>query len=593
MSLALDLAPVAARRERSPLLLASLAWAALAIGMMVRDYHRFDHQIGSTDDAMRLFQIHEWLRGAGWYGLFTDRFSPPTGYMPHWSRLIDVPIGGMILLFERFVSPARAEQLTLVIWPLIPLSGVFLGLTAIASRIGNAATPILMIAAAIGAASVHYIFAPGAIDHHNVQLMLSVGFIAFILDTDRGRLKAWLAGLCAALLLAVGFESLHIFILGTGFLLLGAVMRPHETPATKHVFLALGLGLSAVFLATTPPAAWLVPHCDALAFNSFAAVVIASLGTAAVLHRGMTSSPSARIGLLALVWLAAGLVFLAIDPVCRGGPLAELDPRLKPLWLDSVREAQPLSGLFDNPGKIVGFFAIPVLALLAAALSFWRGQAERRTVLLVGLVLSSLALSCLQIRFVTYAGWFGACLAAIAWSRLIGGPDVVAVLKRIALTVLLPYALIVLGDRAAKTVESAAAAPSEAAYQSCNDLRNLGAIAALPKGTILSHIDLGPYLLAKTEHRVIMGPYHRAAEAIVFGQTAFMGSALKAKEAILAHPARIDYVVDCPSLGSAPSLQPQGQTNFRQDLLQGTTFDWLERVGMGEGNPILVFKVKR
>jgi hypothetical protein len=57
--------------------------------------------------------------------------------------------------------------------------------------------------------------------------------------------------------------------------------------------------------------------------------------------------------------------------------------------------------------------------------------------------------------------------------------------------------------------------------ESCNDLRNFSAVEALPRGTILSHIDLGPYLLAETGHDVIMGPYHRAAEAILFGQQAF------------------------------------------------------------------------
>src|SRR3546814_1525893 len=71
---------------------------------------------------MRLMQVRGLLDGQGWYDLRQYRLNPPGGFDIHWSRLVDLPIAGLILLFKPFVGTGEAERLACGIAPLLPLS---------------------------------------------------------------------------------------------------------------------------------------------------------------------------------------------------------------------------------------------------------------------------------------------------------------------------------------------------------------------------------------------------------------------------------------------------------------------------------------
>src|SRR3546814_13097967 len=71
---------------------------------------------------MRLRQVRGLLDGQGWYDLRQYRLNPPGGFDIHWSRLVDLPIAGLILLFKPFVGTGEAERLACGIAPLLPLS---------------------------------------------------------------------------------------------------------------------------------------------------------------------------------------------------------------------------------------------------------------------------------------------------------------------------------------------------------------------------------------------------------------------------------------------------------------------------------------
>jgi len=62
----------------------------------------------STDDAMRLAQVRDLLAGQSWYDLTQWRMNVPFGLPMHWSRLIDAPIAGLILIFRQFLTPQSA-----------------------------------------------------------------------------------------------------------------------------------------------------------------------------------------------------------------------------------------------------------------------------------------------------------------------------------------------------------------------------------------------------------------------------------------------------------------------------------------------------
>jgi hypothetical protein len=51
----------------------------------------------------------------------------------------------------------------------------------------------------------------------------------------------------------------------------------------------------------------------------------------------------------------------------------------------------------------------------------------------------------------------------------------------------------------------------------CSDTATISALARLPPGLVLADIDLGPYIVALTPHRVVMAPYHRIDRSIIEG----------------------------------------------------------------------------
>ena len=80
--------------------------------------HLFESQ--DPDSFLRLVQVRDLLAGQGWFDLVQHRMDPPGGALIHWSRLIDAPIAGLILLGNLF---GDGERFALTAWPLLLLLG--------------------------------------------------------------------------------------------------------------------------------------------------------------------------------------------------------------------------------------------------------------------------------------------------------------------------------------------------------------------------------------------------------------------------------------------------------------------------------------
>ena len=76
--------------------------------------------LGDTDDNMRIMQVRALLDGQDWYDLRQYRLNPPAGANIHWSRLVDLPLAGLILLLRPLVGGAGAERSAVAIAPLLP-----------------------------------------------------------------------------------------------------------------------------------------------------------------------------------------------------------------------------------------------------------------------------------------------------------------------------------------------------------------------------------------------------------------------------------------------------------------------------------------
>src|SRR6185437_15343111 len=87
----------------------------------------------STDDAMRLVEVRDLIAGQGWFDLMQYRLDLP-GMLMHWSRIVDAPLAGLILLLRPIMGAARAEAVTLILWPTLLFGAALLLVAAMAGR---------------------------------------------------------------------------------------------------------------------------------------------------------------------------------------------------------------------------------------------------------------------------------------------------------------------------------------------------------------------------------------------------------------------------------------------------------------------------
>ena len=128
--------------------------------------------LGDTDDNMRMMQVRGLLHGQGWFDLRQYRLNPPFGANIHWSRLVDLPIAGLILALRPFLGGPAAERWAVAIAPLLPYLLLLFSLALTARRLVDRRAYPLAFLALFFAGSTNGMFMPTRIDHHGWQLAL-------------------------------------------------------------------------------------------------------------------------------------------------------------------------------------------------------------------------------------------------------------------------------------------------------------------------------------------------------------------------------------------------------------------------------------
>ena len=134
---------------------------------------------------MRLVQVRDLLAGQGWFDLVQHRVNPPDGTPMHWSRLVDAPIAAMIVGLRPLLGPEAAERWAVLLWPLVPALLLLPSAGLIGNRLAGAPGAVLTILAAGLAVPLVRHFVPGRIDHHNVQMALSMALVAALVFIPR------------------------------------------------------------------------------------------------------------------------------------------------------------------------------------------------------------------------------------------------------------------------------------------------------------------------------------------------------------------------------------------------------------------------
>jgi hypothetical protein len=471
-----------------------------------------------NDDGMRLVEIRDFLAGQGWFDLMQYRLGLGEGTLMHWSRLIDLPVAALIRFFGLFLSGEKAEAAALAVWPLSLVFPAMLAMGVAGRRIGGVAGMHVTLGLAALAIFAGNRFAPGAIDHHNVQLVLVAAMTAMILD-DRHRASSHaLAGLAAALAIAVGAETTPFV---AGVCLVVAILWAWEgeafAPAAQAFGLALTVAISLFFFATVPPRFYSTVTCDNLSLGYYS---LAAIGGGLLLFSAVFASRLSRPARFAvLAFVAAGVLgsAIVIAPQCLRSPLADLDPMLVEIWLRNVSEARSILGIErTDPFSLGAFYGSGLFALAVCLFRILHRDRARPHAILLFLIGVSWAIALVQVRGAAFSNLLSAlplALLIVDLRRISRGDSenvAAAFVYVMAVLTSVPAAWAVAGSfLAARMEEPGRNAAGKKSEISCYDRQAVAPLLGLPPGMVAASSEMGVPILRFTPHRVLTAPYHR------------------------------------------------------------------------------------
>jgi hypothetical protein len=522
--------------------------------------------LGDTDDATRLTQVRELLAGAPWFDTTLPRFGGATPLVSHWSRLIDLPLALIVSAAGWFLSTPAAELTARVVWPLFLLLVFFRLLVREAEiRVGEIGA-VIVLTLSVLCLSGQAQFAIGRIDHHNAMILGAVGGLIVLARALETPNVGWHAGALLGLSLCVGYEALAIIVPGVAFAALMACIVPRWLEGVRNTVTALAVALAVGLVLTVVPTRWLHVTCDALALNM---VVLASAGACGLwlLHAYQNQLMLwPRISVMVLVGAVGIGLYGGVEPVCLGGPFAQVDPAVGPIWLDTVHEAQTAFQRGKAMPLPILVFVMACVVGIAAQWVAWRRRPTTDNLFLLVIVSMAFFPAIWQVKLSYYAVWLSTFSLAMSISQLQGNETFSPLTTRLSgvmLTNQATFALLVANlliatgvgpaapaqspvatamayvDASSKataelktapvqTAPSGAMGPSggtEEDSERCRETPSIRTLAGLPRGFFISDVDTGPYIVALTHHDVLAAPYHRIDKAIIAAHRIFIGDA--------------------------------------------------------------------
>lgn len=523
----------------SPLIVAGLIWAVLAAVQLYAGWaFVMTGRSGDPDSAMRLLEIRDWLGGQGWSDLSQYRLGPAGGTAMHWSRLADILPASIIALLAPLVGQADAERLARIATPLIYLFPMIFLSVAIARNLAGRAVDAILTVILLTSFGALVLFGPGAIDHHNLQLVL----VLIIVWAGSGARRAFhgaIAGTATVASMTVGIE--HAPEIAAALAAMGLLWIADPAQEARF-FRAIGLGLMAsatVSLIVFMPHPWPIDYCDAW---TPAIVILMISGGAMVtaLSHSALALRSGYIGRTVVLGMGAAVLGVAVAwafPACLRYPAGD-DMISWRYWMDGISELQSLPALLadQGPGPVVIVLnASPLVIVAAGWLAMRRAERAWCVPLLTALV--ALGMTVAQVRAQAFLGALTAILAAALVARILAQSGA---RSRIAALAFMPIAWMLAGaamlkPEAPRTVADQAACYSDSVY---------AMLRRLPPSLIVVPITAEPHILLATAHRSLGGTYHRN----LAGNHAMIG-------AMIAHPdaaapmlrkAGAHYLLYCP-----------------------------------------------
>lgn len=613
-----DAAPKRAGRLGAFLILALLLALVHVVGLAHDDWSILDGELMGPDSYMRLVRVERLYETGDWYDSTIPRSNTPYGETLHWSRPFDV----LLLAGALLSAPALGFDGGLF------LAGVLIGpilhfLTLLALLWG---ARTLLSRPALGAMAVMFLFQAsissqfqaGQPDHHGLQALLFAALIACtlrLLALPRVGMAVVTGGLAAAAiwvsvegLLAV---ALAMAALAAAWLVRGAT---YVRAGTAFALAAAG-GLALALALERPPAEWLTAEYDRLSVAHLAALLAHAgvWGTLWLWHRIGSAPTSPRwrgVVVVVGVLLAATATWL-LYPKLFAGPMVDVSPRVREIWLPQISEMMSIVGQADRRQSWYLLLLYLGAALPGAAYMVWlvrrsTGVARSLWLFLLLATLLYLGLALLQLRWGIYAQ-----IASLpAYGRLLHevllrlGLDMTSGRRRRFREVLLATAgrlavllIFALGFPAAallaRPAGEAQASPAGTGLLRACDIAAVARTLDRPPQRILTYIFDGPELLYWTPHAVVGTPYHRNGVGILDTYDFFAAIETETAREIVRRRG-IDWLLFCPRGSESLLYRREGETTLLDRLSRGEAPAWLKPIPLPSpvSDEYLLFEVR-
>jgi len=501
-----------------------------------------------VDNGMRALQIRTLLSESGrWFDLTLPVIATPDAYVSPWSRLIDLPYVLLARVLELFMPAGVALEWAFLIWPPLLLA-LFswlcvliierllreLELSSLRHLLLLALTTVLMAIAVLE-------FAPGRIDHHNMQIIAMAAIMLGLLRWDRA--GGWLIGAGSALSVVIGLECLPFVVIAFAGLVTCHVFNVRAAAqvlaGAATAMLATSLLCAAAFLGPNVGLA----QCDAFSAPYLMLMLGASLILLAAAKAGAGLALPVRLLLLvvpaALLLTATGWIY----PECLRGPYQMIDPLSRTLWFDRIWQEKSFLLFFRNGQyETLINLALQAMIILSAVPLMW-GRAQRDPGLAISFLFAAaaLVLTLVVTRYIRFPAalvplFLPAVIASVlagnsAQRRMAGALAGAVVVAAAALSVIVPPV-----ERSFDNIDFMS-------FDECSD-QDFSVLADVAPGRIAVPLGLSMPLVEVLPEGFSLAnvPFHRAAPGMKR-----MFEAFAAKDAGLRRAALepFDYVAVC------------------------------------------------
>lgn len=572
-------------------LLCWLGWALFLIACFhdqLWPYRSLD-----PDDYMRLSQVRDWLAGQGWFDVHQYRMNAPDGADMHWSRLVDVPLGLVIMVMRPLFGSLMAQSIAAVVVPLGQLALLML-LISKSVNILTQNRPFALLGAALVPISPMVLpqIVPSRVDHHGWQLVIAAAAL-YLLVRDRTARSALWCGALVAVWLNISIEGLPFAALYGAILGLFWITRGDRRVGAYLGALAATTGL--LLFATHAWQTLAIVHCDAVAWPhlaAFGAAAIITLGAMAVIRPGSRADrPIATIAILSVAGAIAAAAYLGPAQSCALDPFGGLEPEVRLFWYGLVPEGLPVWR--QDLNIIMVLVWTPIIGLAGSWLGWRRAQhgEQRNRWLVVAMLAAAVSLLSLdvmrtgaQAQLYSLPGMIVVIAELLPHVQRIGLMVPRAILTALLLISVTPATASLFG-KAMMNSHDENARMQKLLKQGCN----LDALNALPPSRLFAAIDISPEILFRTRHSVLTGGYHRNHKQIAEAIRGFAEPPDRARETIT--KSGMDYFVFCRDAADIRTYQLARPDGLVSRLLRGERFDWLEPVVGTSKDNLRIFRI--